>query len=173
MLDSGVDYTHADLRENMWIGPANVPAYTDDELGTFNDLNGYNGTRQDSRPDGRQRPRHALRRHHRRRGRQRRRHHGHQLEGQDHAAQVSRPRRFWLDQRRDRGDQLRDRPQEKRRQRSRHQRKLGLDVEVESSRRHDPCRRRRGNSVCRRRRQRRHRTTTAARIIRRITICQT
>ena len=28
----------------MWIRPENVPAYTDDELGTFNDLNGYNGT---------------------------------------------------------------------------------------------------------------------------------
>ncbi|MEP6789052.1 MAG: S8 family serine peptidase, partial [Acidobacteriota bacterium] len=44
VLDSGVDYTHVDLRENMWIRPENVPAYTDAELGTFNDLNGYNGT---------------------------------------------------------------------------------------------------------------------------------
>lgn len=44
VLDSGVDFTHEDLRENMWQRPANVPAYVDDELGTFNDLNGYNGT---------------------------------------------------------------------------------------------------------------------------------
>ncbi|MFM9904926.1 MAG: S8 family serine peptidase [Pyrinomonadaceae bacterium] len=44
VLDSGVDFTHVDLRENMWIRPENVPAYTDDELGTFNDINGYNGT---------------------------------------------------------------------------------------------------------------------------------
>ncbi|MEO6656150.1 MAG: S8 family serine peptidase [Pyrinomonadaceae bacterium] len=44
VLDSGVDYTHEDLVGNMWIRPENVPAYTDDELGTFNDLNGYNGT---------------------------------------------------------------------------------------------------------------------------------
>lgn len=44
VLDSGVDYTHTDLRANMWSRPANIPAYTDDELGTFNDLNGYNGT---------------------------------------------------------------------------------------------------------------------------------
>ena len=44
VLDSGVDYTHVDLRENMWIRPENLPAYTDDELGTFNDLNGFNGT---------------------------------------------------------------------------------------------------------------------------------
>lgn len=44
VLDTGVDFTHVDLRENMWIRPKNVPAYTDDELGTFNDINGYNGT---------------------------------------------------------------------------------------------------------------------------------
>jgi len=44
VLDSGVDFTHEDLRENMWLRPDNVPPYTDDELGTFNDLNGYNGT---------------------------------------------------------------------------------------------------------------------------------
>jgi subtilisin family serine protease len=44
VLDSGVDYTHSDLAPNMWHRPANVPAYTDDELGTFNDINGYNGT---------------------------------------------------------------------------------------------------------------------------------
>ncbi len=44
VLDSGVDFTHVDLRENMWFRPENVPQYTDDELGTFNDLNGYNGT---------------------------------------------------------------------------------------------------------------------------------
>lgn len=44
VLDTGVDYTHVDLRENMWIRPANVPQYSDDELGTYNDLNGFNGT---------------------------------------------------------------------------------------------------------------------------------
>ena len=44
VLDSGVDFTHVDLRENMWFRPESLPAYTDDELGTFNDLNGYNGT---------------------------------------------------------------------------------------------------------------------------------
>ena len=43
VLDSGVDYTHVDLRENMWTRPDSVPAYTDDELGTFNDIHGYNG----------------------------------------------------------------------------------------------------------------------------------
>ena len=44
VLDTGVDYNHEDLVGNMWIRPKNVPAYTDDELGTFNDINGYNGT---------------------------------------------------------------------------------------------------------------------------------
>lgn len=44
VLDTGVDFTHVDLRGNIWIRPENVPAYTDDELGTFNDINGYNGT---------------------------------------------------------------------------------------------------------------------------------
>lgn len=44
VLDTGVDFTHVDLVNNMWIRPENVPEYTDDELGEFNDLNGYNGT---------------------------------------------------------------------------------------------------------------------------------
>lgn len=50
VLDSGVDYTHVDLVQNMWHRPANMPAYRDDELGQFNDLNGYNGTDQSSDP---------------------------------------------------------------------------------------------------------------------------
>jgi subtilisin family serine protease len=41
VLDSGVDYTHVDLRSNMWLRPDGVPAYTDDELGTFEDLHGF------------------------------------------------------------------------------------------------------------------------------------
>ncbi len=44
VLDSGVDYTHVDLMSNMWTRPANVPAYSDDELGSFNDINGYDAT---------------------------------------------------------------------------------------------------------------------------------
>jgi len=50
VLDTGVDFTHVDLRENIWLRPENVPAYTDDELGNFNDLNGYNGTNQIADP---------------------------------------------------------------------------------------------------------------------------
>lgn len=41
VLDTGVDYTHKDLVENMWLRPANVPQYTDDELGSFDDLRGF------------------------------------------------------------------------------------------------------------------------------------
>jgi thermitase len=41
VLDSGVDYTHVDLRSNMWLRPESVPEYTDDELGTFDDIRGF------------------------------------------------------------------------------------------------------------------------------------
>ena len=42
VLDSGVDYTHPDLVSNMWLRPDDVPQYKDDELGSFNDLQGFN-----------------------------------------------------------------------------------------------------------------------------------
>ena len=41
VLDSGVDYNHVDLRANMWTRPDTVPQYTDDELGAFDDLHGF------------------------------------------------------------------------------------------------------------------------------------
>lgn len=44
VLDTGVDYKHGDLMGNMWTRPANLARYTDDELGEFNDLNGFDGT---------------------------------------------------------------------------------------------------------------------------------
>ncbi|CAA9375336.1 MAG: Serine protease, subtilase family [uncultured Pyrinomonadaceae bacterium] len=42
VLDTGVDYKHTDLAANMWFRPDNVPQYRDQELGTFNDLQGFN-----------------------------------------------------------------------------------------------------------------------------------
>ena len=42
VLDSGVDYTHEDLAENMWVRPADMAPYQDDDLGTIDDLNGFN-----------------------------------------------------------------------------------------------------------------------------------
>jgi subtilisin family serine protease len=42
VLDSGVDYNHVDLRANMWTRPDNLDEYYDEELGTANDLHGFN-----------------------------------------------------------------------------------------------------------------------------------
>ena len=41
VLDSGVDYTHKDLVSNMWFRPDSIPQYADDELGSFDDVNGF------------------------------------------------------------------------------------------------------------------------------------
>jgi len=50
VLDSGVDYTHEDLAENMWVRPSNMAPYHDDELGTIDDLNGFNAIDNASDP---------------------------------------------------------------------------------------------------------------------------
>ena len=50
VLDTGVDYKHPDLVANMWTRPDNIPQYTDAELGTFNDLHGFNATDNQSDP---------------------------------------------------------------------------------------------------------------------------
>jgi subtilisin family serine protease len=42
VLDSGVDYTHEDLIRNMWMRPATMAPYHDDELGTIDDEHGFN-----------------------------------------------------------------------------------------------------------------------------------
>lgn len=42
VLDSGVDYTHPDLMENMWLRPGDIPAYVDPQLGAVDDLHGFN-----------------------------------------------------------------------------------------------------------------------------------
>jgi subtilisin family serine protease len=44
VLDSGVNYTHLDLMNNIWVRPPDMAAYVDDELGEFNDEHGYNAT---------------------------------------------------------------------------------------------------------------------------------
>ncbi|MGI8787691.1 MAG: S8 family serine peptidase [Pyrinomonadaceae bacterium] len=50
VLDSGVDYKHLDLVSNIWHRPDNIPQYRDEELGTFNDFNGFNATDNQSDP---------------------------------------------------------------------------------------------------------------------------
>jgi|KBSSwiStaDraftv2_1062776.scaffolds.fasta_scaffold112877_3 subtilisin family serine protease len=42
VLDTGVDYTHEDLMENMWVRPAEMDPYQDSELGTIDDEHGFN-----------------------------------------------------------------------------------------------------------------------------------
>ena len=41
VLDSGVDYRHEDLKENMWTRPASMDPYHDTELGTVDDTDGF------------------------------------------------------------------------------------------------------------------------------------
>ena len=50
VLDSGVDYTHDDLANNMWVRPANMAPYHDDDLGTIDDVNGFNAIDNSSDP---------------------------------------------------------------------------------------------------------------------------
>ena len=50
VLDSGVDYTHEDLAQNMWVRPAGMDPYHDNDLGTIDDLNGFNAIDSASDP---------------------------------------------------------------------------------------------------------------------------
>jgi thermitase len=47
VLDTGVDYAHPDLAKNIWTRPANVPKYTDDDLGELDDVHGYSAFQDD------------------------------------------------------------------------------------------------------------------------------
>ena len=42
VLDTGVDYAHEDLVKNMWMRPASMEPYQDTELGTIDDVRGFN-----------------------------------------------------------------------------------------------------------------------------------
>jgi thermitase len=50
VLDSGVDYKHPDLEKNIWTRPENIKAYEDKDLGTIDDLRGYNALDNDGDP---------------------------------------------------------------------------------------------------------------------------
>jgi thermitase len=42
VLDSGVDYRHSDLQNNIWVRPGNIKQYEDRDLGSIEDVHGYN-----------------------------------------------------------------------------------------------------------------------------------
>jgi thermitase len=50
VIDSGVDYTHQDLMNNIWVRPPDVAEYTDDELGVIDDTYGFNAVSDDGDP---------------------------------------------------------------------------------------------------------------------------
>ncbi|HEV7796715.1 MAG TPA: S8 family peptidase [Pyrinomonadaceae bacterium] len=50
ILDSGVEYTHPDLVNNIWQRPANITPYQDRDLGTIDDVHGYNAVSNDGAP---------------------------------------------------------------------------------------------------------------------------
>ncbi len=50
VLDSGVDYTHSDLTNNVWSRPANIKQYEDREIGSIEDSHGYNAIENSGDP---------------------------------------------------------------------------------------------------------------------------
>ncbi len=50
VLDSGVDYTHSDLQNNIWVRPDNIKKYEDRHLGSIEDLHGYNAVENSGDP---------------------------------------------------------------------------------------------------------------------------
>ena len=50
VLDSGVDYTHSDLQNNIWVRPDNIKQYEDRHLGLIEDLHGYNAVENTGDP---------------------------------------------------------------------------------------------------------------------------
>jgi subtilisin family serine protease len=49
VLDSGVDYTHPDLMNNIWHRPADVEMYFDRQLGVIDDYNGFSAVGTEDR----------------------------------------------------------------------------------------------------------------------------
>jgi subtilisin family serine protease len=50
ILDSGVEYTHTDLVNNIWTRPVNIKPYQDQDRGTVDDVHGYNAVSNDGDP---------------------------------------------------------------------------------------------------------------------------
>jgi subtilisin family serine protease len=50
VLDSGVEYTHADLVNNIWTRPPEMAPYQDRDLGIIDDVHGYDAVTNDGDP---------------------------------------------------------------------------------------------------------------------------
>jgi thermitase len=50
VIDTGVDYTHQDLHNNIWTRPAGLAPYEDLDLGEFDDLHGFDAADNDGDP---------------------------------------------------------------------------------------------------------------------------
>ena len=50
VLDSGVDYAHSDLINNMWFRPVIIKRYEDRQIGPIEDLHGYNAIENSGDP---------------------------------------------------------------------------------------------------------------------------
>lgn len=50
VLDTGVEYTHTDLVNNIWTRPTAIAPYQDRDLGTVEDVHGYNAVMNDGDP---------------------------------------------------------------------------------------------------------------------------
>ncbi|HEV2763116.1 MAG TPA: S8 family serine peptidase, partial [Pyrinomonadaceae bacterium] len=50
VIDTGVDYTHSDLLNNIWLRPESLAPYQDKQLGTVNDQHGYNAVANNGDP---------------------------------------------------------------------------------------------------------------------------
>ena len=96
IMDSGVDYTHPDLVNNMWVNPGEIAGdgIDNDGNGYIDDIHGIDPFEGDSVPHGRRWSRNARCRNNRCGRRQRHRCHRRQLERQDHGASSRRRRLF-------------------------------------------------------------------------------
>ena len=111
VIDTGIDYRHPDLDDNIWTNPGDPANGVDDDGNGFvDDVHGIDLAQRRRRPAGRLEPRHARRRHHRRRGQQRARHRRRRLGGQADGAQVPRRQRRGQHGRRRQRDRLRRQP---------------------------------------------------------------
>jgi thermitase len=50
VLDSGVDYTHTDLVNNIWVRPPIIKQYVDRNVGSIDDVSGYNAIENSGDP---------------------------------------------------------------------------------------------------------------------------